>query len=556
MRAESFTCAGCSSTFSPSAAGTAGWAAWVDWLLPYLGGVDVERVEPAGAGVVICVAPRTSASACPACGVVTSRVHSRYERRLADQPIGGRPVTIHVCVRRFRCAAKGCAKSTFAEQIDGLTLPYSRRTLQLQRVLLAVAVALAGRGGARLAARLGVAISRCSLLRLIRTAADPLVGEVTAIGVDDWAWRKGHVYGTVIIDMHTHRPIEVLGDREKDTLAEWLRSRDGIEVICRDRASAYAEAASQAAPEATQVADRWHLWHNLCQAVEKTVARHYGDLTVPAAQDEPETEPGSDPPAQHQARPSEPAEGRLMTRTRERYAEVKKLRGEGASLATIGRTLRLDRRTVRRFAHAGSLDEVLVNAGPRASHLDTYKPYLRERFNSGCTDAVQLTKQITAQGYHGSIRTVRRYLEPFRDTMLAPPAAPKPPKTRTIVGWLTRRPSKLTDNEAQQLTEILERSPALNTTYQHVTGFAEILTTRQGHRLTDWMTAVDTDASPALRSFVAGLRRDLDAVTNALTLDWSSGAVEGQVNRIKMIKRHMYGRANFDLLRKRILLDA
>ena len=519
-------------------------------LLPHLAAVVIDGIVRVAGAVEVWARPRAGGATCPECGKRSQRVHSRYERRLADAAIGGQPVRIRLRVRRFRCAETGCARATFAEQVDGLTTRYGRRSQLLDTMLATIGLALAGRAGARLADRLGLGTSRDTLLRLVRALPDRAVGVVPALGVDDFALRRGHVYGTVIIDIDTHRPIEVLADRTADTLADWLREHPGVEVVCRDRAGAYAEAVRSGAPGAIQVADRWHLWHNLAQAVEKTVARHRLELQGPPPVP---SDAVTEVPPVPIARPS-PPEKPLTVRTRERHAAVQEQLAAGASISAIGRALSLNRRTVRRFARTADVEQLLGKAGSRGSLLDPFKPYLHERFNAGHTDAAALTEQIKALGYRGSDKTVRRYLQPFRETRTAPPAVPIPPTLRQVTGWLTRHPDSLDEDERMQLTQILARSPELAATHRHVHDFAEIMTNRNGHRLPAWMREVDQHGEPALRSFVTGLRSDLDAVTNGLTLPYSSGPVEGAVNRIKMIKRQMFGRANFDLLRKRVVL--
>ncbi len=466
--------------------------------------------------------------------------------------MGGQPVVIQLAVRRFVCVNATCAHQTFAEQVPGLTSRHGRRSVPLPTLLTSIGLALAGRAGARLAQRLGVAVDRTTLLRLVRALPEPHDGHASGpavLGVDDFALRRGHVYGTVLVDIDHHRPIDLLGDRTAETLATWLREHPGVQIVCRDRSGAYAEGARTGAPEAIQVADRWHLWHNLGEAVEKTVIRHRADLAEP----EPDIadDPNAGPPVP--ACDPRPAEGRLVHRTRERYAAVQDLLARGVSRSGIAQQLRLDLHTVRRYARAASVEELLTKAQARASLLDPFKPYLHQRWNAGCTDAAKLTTEITAQGYRGSDQTVRRYLRPFRATLVAPPPKPVPPSVRQVTGWLTRHPDSLTEVETLQLKKLLHRSRALAVTYRHVRDFADILANRKGQHLASWMQQVDTDGSPDLRSFVAGLRGDLDAVTAGLTLPYSSGPVEGHVNRIKMLKRQMYGRAKFDLLRKRVL---
>jgi transposase len=518
----------------------------------------LDDVRHGPGGVRLAARVRASTAECAQCGQPSARVHSSYRRHLADAPISGRPVEVVLRVRRFFCDDTSCTARTFAEQVPGLTTPRARRTGLLKATLEAIGLALAGRAGARLADKLGIPVSRDSMLRLVRALPDPPIGTPQILGVDDFALRRGHVYGTVIIDILTHRPVDLLGDRTSDTLAGWLREHPGVQIVCRDRAGAYAEGIRVGAPEAVQVADRWHLWHNLVEAVEKLVRQHQADLRepAPAAADHDSSAATALPGPGADADPQVPSTGptRLTARTQERHAAVQTLLAAGASVSAISQNLGLDRKTVRRFARADSVAELLTVHPRRASVLDEYAGHLQQRWAAGATDAVALTAEITALGYRGSVKTVRRYLQPLRSAQPATPRPPAPPTARDMTGWLTRHPDSLTDDECGARDAVLNRSPALRVTRDLVSEFAEILTQRRGHELQGWMQRVDAAGAPALRSFASGLERDLDAVTAGLTLSHSSGSVEGTVNRIKMIKRQMFGRANFDLLRKRVLL--
>jgi transposase len=474
-------------------------------------------------------------------------VHSRYQRRLADAALGGRRVVLRLGVRRFVCDHPDCPARTFTEQITGLTTRYARRTPLLRKLLEAIGLALAGRAGARLASGLGLPASHDTLLRLLRALPDP---EVCEVAVDDFAFRRSRIYGTVLVDMATHRPIDLLEDREAQTFATWLGKHPGTQVICRDRAGAYADGARTGAPTAQQVADRWHLWHNLAEHVEQTVLGHRGCLREPRPEPPAPTPPADPAPLPPPALP----EKKIVTRTTQRYAAVQDLRAHGESISAVSRRLHLDVQTVRRFAHASGLDELLAKTVERASVLDGFTPYLHQRWHQGCTDAAQLTTELKAQGYAGSDQTVRRYLRPFRRGRPTPPPGPVAPTVREVTGWIMRRPDALDDQEQTQLQEVLARCPHLDAASGHVAAFAEMLTGLHGDRLDGWIAAVEADDLPGLHSFTTGLRRDYQAVTNGLTLPYSSGAVEGNVNRIKMLKRQMYGRAKFDLLRKRVLL--
>ena len=535
-----------------------GPACGLELLLPHLAGVVVEQVDQLPGLVCLWARARSAGAACPGCGVVSSRVHSRYERRLADAAVGGQRVVIRLRARRFFCGAQGCPACTFAEQVDGLTTAYARRTPLLQRMLEAIALALAGRAGARLAGGFGLPAGRSTMLRLIRALPDPGVHGVAVLGVDDFALRRGHIYGSVLVDMGTRRPVDLLADREAETFAAWLRAHPGTEVICRDRAGAYADGARAGAPEAIQVADRWHLWHNLAERVEKAVARHRSCLIEP----EPELPAGRVPEqdlqqAATQAAATRIEESALVRRTRRRYEEVQALVAQGKGIKPIMRELGLAKETVRRFARAASAEDLLAKArGRRPSVLDDFKPYLHQRWNAGTTNVLQLHAEIKAAGYQGSYAVVRAYLQPFRALGAAPPPVPAPPKARHVASWILRDPASLDDDEQARLKDVRARCPHLNALAGHVTEFAKILTGLHGDRLDSWIAAVEADDQPDLHSFTTGLKQDHTAVVNGLTLPHSSGAVEGNVNRIKMIKRQMYGRASFDLLRKRVILAA
>jgi transposase len=367
----------------------------------------------------------------------------------------------------------------------------------------------------------------------------------------------------------------MLPDREAETFADWLRAHPGTEVICRDRGGAYARAARQAAPAAVQVADRFHLWQDLAEAVEKTVLACLAALSPPSpAPDTPQTATALDAPAPAPGPPAEPdgfrdsrgRQRRLVARHRERYAAVQALRAEGCSIREIARRLGLARNTVLKFAHAASTDELLVKTTSRASVLDPFKPYLSQRWNQGITSAAALHEEIRARGWTGGVLTVERYLRQFRTAdgrdrqarakpQFTAPSAP-PPKPRQITRWIMTHPDHLASGDAASLARLLDASPALAAAAGHVRSFAAMMTRRQGLlALEDWLTRVEADGQPALHSFARGIRRDQQAVTAGLALPYSSGALEGKNCKIKYLKRLMYGRANFDLLRKMALLN-
>jgi transposase len=536
-------------------------------LFPHLRGLQVDGVEGTANAVVIFARSRSAGAACPYCGTWSARVHSRYARRLDDGAAGGRPVVICLTVRRLVCGNPGCAAVTFAEQVEGLPGRYLRRSLPLLGMLAQIGLELAGRAGSRLAGVLGITVHPVTLLRLAAALPEPGIGAAPPVlGVDDFALRKSRVYGTVLVDLGSGAAIGLLPGREASTLEAWLTAHPGATVICRDRAGAYAEGARDGAPDAIQVAGRWHLWHNLGEYVEKAVAVHRGCLTrshgTPADDSAASAIPkpaaaGPDPlPAKaERLRDVCGRQRRLAARTRDRHAAVHGLLAAGHSQRDTAAILGLSRNTVHRFAAAATPDELLVKATSRESKLDRCKPFLRQRRNQGITTATVLHAELQAQGWNRSVQAVERYVRPFRAMTAAPPPSPAVPKTRQITRWLLSRPDRLDDDERAQLADVQNRCPHRNALAAHVHSFAQIMTRRRGQQdLDGWLTAADADDQPELHSFANGIRRDLQAVTAGLTLPCSSGAVEGNVTRIKMIKRQMYGRASLALLRKRVIL--
>ncbi|MFC5911309.1 ISL3 family transposase [Streptacidiphilus monticola] len=476
---------------------------------------------------------------CPVCGTMSERVHSRYVRRLADTAVGAQVTAIDLLVRRFVCGNTNCAKRTFAEQVDRLTFRYGRRTVTLQRLLERLALDLGGQAGSRMAEHLAVPISASTLLRQIHRLEVPGVPAVEVLGVDEFAFRRGRTFGTILIDMHTRRPVDVLPDHTSDTFAAWLREHPHVKLICRDRGGSFADGAQRALPGVPQVADRWHLLDNLATAVERAVRRHRGCLR-PLQPPVPDSEPAPETSAQQ--------------RVRDRWAEIRALRERGLQIQTISARLGLDRKTVRRYYHAAQVDSLLQIRIGGSSVLDPYKTYLTARWEEGCGNAEILREEIHARGYRGGRKTVRRFLNSLAERR-GPVPGPQPPlKVGDVVRWIVGRPENQSETARQSLKDLCDRCEHTQQVSRLARDFTAMLRRREGHQLTDWLTRADDSQIKELQTFANGLRKDLAAVTAGLTLHWNSGPVEGNVTRIKLLKRQSYGRAGFALLRRRILL--
>jgi transposase len=388
-------------------------------LFPQLAGVSVDRVVLAGKSVQVLARTCGSQASCPACGMSSRRVHSSYERRLANTAVSVQQTLIRLRVRRFACVTGSCPKKTFAEQVPGLTSRYARRTAGLSRLLGRVALTLGGRAGARLTGHLAAEVSRSTLLRLISALPDLQPATPRVLGVDEFALRRGHSYGTLLVDVESRQPVDILPERSAESFRAWLDDHPGAEVICRDRGGCHADGAARGAPAAVQVANRWHLLHNLAGAVERAVARHRSCLREQAALPEPA----------QLARAA--AEGPLAQRTRARHAEIRAALARGLNLMQISLLLDLNRTTVRRYARAADPGDLIAATPPgRASLLDPHLAYLQQRWDQGCRSTSRLHEEIRARGYRGSLRTLRRHTAGLARPPPARPRRPRPHRER------------------------------------------------------------------------------------------------------------------------------
>ncbi|MFD6081064.1 ISL3 family transposase [Streptomyces hydrogenans] len=530
-----------------------------DLVWPDVEGLIIDAVAVIGNVVWIDLHARQSKVKCPSCGVSASRVHSTYMRRLADRPLGGQRVLLRLRIRRFLCDNGLCSRRTMAEQVPRLTTPYRRRAQALARMVQAIGLAVGGRAGARLAGYLPVPASRDVILGELRRLPDPPSAQVTVLGIDEFAFRKGATYGTVLIDVETRRPIDLLPVRTADAVAAWLADHPEIKVICRDRCSTFSQAAARAAPDAIQVADRWHLLHSLARAVERTAHQHRACLRKDAETDDLDQRQGLSDPTSLAAligppEPSDPPDGQLLARVRQWHTDIHQLRERGWTISAIADRLGRDRKTVRHYLTT-DLDQILASARERRpnGHINRFKPYLQQRFRGGATNAAALFREIRERGYRGSRVVVTKYIATLRAGTAVPEPRQPVPSPRRITAWIMRRPDTLTGSHREQLDRILGTCPDLATACELAHEFSAIARERRDHDLTHWVArALDQGPRP-VQGFAAFLQNDWDAVVNGLTLHWSSGAVEGQVTRIKLIKRRSYGRASFALLRTLVL---
>jgi transposase len=554
----------------------------VSTLLPDPQRLHVEYIVPTADTITFVVQTTGPDAACPTCGQRSSRVHSRYRRHLADLPWQGLPVRLHLSCRKFFCDRRECSRRIFTERLPGIVRPSARRTERLAQVLLLISSALGGEAGARLVAALGMRVSPDTLLQQIRQAPPSPAGTPKVLGVDDWAFCRGQRYGTLLVDLERRCPVDLLPDRQAETLANWLKEHSGVQIVTRDRSWEYARGITEGAPDALQVVDRFHLLSNLREMLERVIERnrhHLSAIDLPPRSAEGTELSSEEEPVSRLRQPARRSPAEMATREA-RYQgrvalrqQVQALREGGESILGIAQRLALNRSTVYRYLR-GQPESGAVRTRHVASMLDPFLPYLCQRWAEGCHNGSQLWRELREQGYRGSRKMVAVWTQHQREAPApttpqkyrATPKAssvqdqrpekatrPRLPSARRISWFLLREPASLSAAEQRALTAIHAAAPDLATVQPLVHQFHQLVKERDATAFTAWREQALGSTLPELNSFITGLDRDREAVEAALTLPWSNGPVEGQVNRLKAIKRQMYGRANFDLLRARVL---
>lgn len=631
-----------------------------DWQL------KLNSTEKRDGKVVISAHRTTNTSTCPDCHKCAHRVHGHYLRHPIDLPICGNPVQLTLTVRRFCCDNRRCRRTTFAERLESILPRYARRTHRLADVQQQVAFELGGRAGARLLSQMAMDASRDTLIRMIRFAACSSHSTPRVLGVDDWAFKKGQSYGTLLVDLETHQVVDLLPNRNAKSLAKWLAEHPGVEIISRDRGKEYIKGATDGAPKAIQVADRWHLLKNLREALVRVFEAkpdclkaaanpmpieqasesepldgvdEYTSMTIQndnskdgwsssptsASGDQRAAEPltqslsgvnqtatvpgdrdfidsqsqtqnvlkstetktdvavlNGKPPTSncqltvcqgvlqatemecrvtHQSVLTEKTQAaddgkpEKQTHKLKRFFAVKHLQKQGLSQREIARRLKMNRFTVRKYMEAESCPT--YRSGVRRPRLiDEHQSHIRRCIEQGCTNATVIFSQLQQQGFSGSYGTVARFVASAKAAGSHPTDTPKmkKPWSPARVAWLVvKREAELTDDEKNAIFQIKRVDSTVEMAHTLGQRFLKMIHQAEPQALIPWLEDVAESSIPALKNFAKGIKADISAVTNALGLPWSQGQTEGQVNRLKLIKRAMYGRANFDLLRKRVI---
>lgn len=503
-------------------------------------GFALERVIPGDAMTEIVVRAKGRSSRCPDCGTCAATVHSRYSRRLGDLPLGGRPLRLTVMARRFRCHTAHCQRRIFTERFDkGIVAPWARRTARLDLLVFHLGLALGGRPGARFAHRLMAPVSNDTLLRSVRRRGRTDFAPPRVVGIDDWAWRRNHRYGTIICDLERRRPIRLLPDREPATAHAWLVQQSLVTTIARDRGGGYALAAAKALPTAEQVADRWHLMENASRAFLDAVRASMRQIRAAIGATVIN-------PALLTAAERLQYEGYL--RREEINDAILKQAKAGLAIREIVRRTGHSRGYVRAVLRGQRSDVFRV----RESSLESYLPWLDAHWAAGQRNGAELWRCLRGEGFRGSLRVVTEWATRRRRAEKAE-GLHRVPSARTIARLMTSGRDMLTKSESITIAAIEQAIPPLTEAREIIGAFHAMIRKKAADALDPWL---ERARASLVTSFANGIVKDLAAVRAAIASPWSNGQTEGQITKLKLVKRQMYGRAKLDLLEARLIAAA
>ena len=507
-------------------------------------------------GITLHLHGKRKTAQCPECFKRSDSVHSCRRRRIQHLPCSGQTLWLVFSVRHWYCRNPACSRKIFAGSLAPFAGSHQQSSQALQNLQRQLGLIAGGEAGKRAATAAGLRCSADTLLRRVINTPETKQSGAPHVGIDEWAWHRGHRYGTLIVNLDTHRPLVLLPGRDQRTLATWFRKYPEIQIVSRDRSGVYATAAREGAPQARQVADRWHLLKNIGDAPERMMYRHIPLIRLVASELSPKKSPDPEPsvPAASLRRPE-----RLKQQTRkkrhQRWTEVMALHNKGCSFREISRITGLSRVTVSRWVRSGTFPEMSTRP-PKRGLLDPWREWLKEQRESGNYNASRIWREMVARGFTGSETIVRDAVAKWRKGWNPPvTTAVRLPSVSRVSRWLM--PWRITRDEENYASRFIslmcEKEPELKIAQQLALEFYRILKTQNKSQLSSWFTRVHESGSAEFRRVAAGMEADAAAICEAINSSWSNGVVEGHVNRLKMLKRQMYGRAGFELLRQRVM---
>lgn len=523
-----------------------------------LPGFTITETHQEEARLIIEASSTATFAICPNCQQVSQHRHGWYPRRPQDLPCIGEGVYLELAVRRFRCLNPECPKKTFAERFPDWLPTYARRTTRLTEVLREVSFEMSAESGRHILRWFKIDISGDTLIRIVKQTVIPTVLNLKVVGLDDWALRKGRHYGSIIIDQQTRRVVELVAGRSAKDIQPWFKAHPEVTLVTRDRSPEYRQGVTEASPHAQQVLDRWHLLQNLRQLAERVIASAYSrlkKLPIP---------PERLPKRLMLPRPEHAQKKRAASRQRrlDFYNEIQRLKQAGVSATNVAIHLQRNYYTVRFYYNAPEFPERMPGRGPH-SYLQPHLDYLEQRFGEGCDNSTQLYRELQTRGYPATQGPVAAWLRARRlqageDPRIAHTnlaltnSSSILPSAYKLAWFISLPPEKLTEAELALLGH-LRQDVVIDQFYELAQAFRQMVTQRLVDQLDPWLKLAANSPLKTVRFFGKFLKDEYSFIRAALEHEWSNGQTEGQINRLKVIKRQMYGRASFELLRQKVL---
>ncbi len=502
-------------------------------------GFVVESTEIDEQRVAATIRAVSHSAGCPTCGTNSTRIQSRYSRRASDLPIAGRHVDLTILVRRFWCDAVLCGTRIFAERFgDSVLASRSRRTGRLETIVHHLGLALGGRPAAAFVNRLMVPVSNDTLLRVVRRKARVPTETLTVIGIDDFAWKRNHRYGTIICDLERRRPVLLLPDREQATSQDWLKDHPSIQIVARDRGGGYGEAVAKALPGAEQVADRWHLMENASRAFLDAVQKSMRNI--------------------RSAIGSSIVDPKLLTRAEKlQYDGYIRRQDMNEAILALSKQGVPIRQIVKRVGHSRKLVRSVLRGERedifriRESSLETYLPWLDSQWEGGARNATAVWRKLQTRGFRGCLGVVTEWMRRRKRSEKADQSGlARTPSARTIAQLMTIERDHLAKADTLIVAAIEDKVPSVADAREIIADFHQMVRAKAIDRFVPWLARAKESL---VASFACGITKDQAAVRNAIVSSWSNGQTEGQITKLTLVKRQMYGRGKIDLLQARLI---
>ena len=484
---------------------------------------------------------------CPYCGQISRRVHSYYLRHMTDLSILGKTTRLHLEMRKFYCANPECKRKTFAEQPGIEVFRYRRRTCRCERLVSNIGLNCSSGVACRSVRATGIPISRYTILRDIHRMRMIEHPNVTQVGVDDWAFRKGLTYGSIIVNYDTNQVIDLLPDRTKDTFKNWMDQHPDIELVSRDRSTDYSRAIADTGRPITEVADRFHLIKNMSDCASVIISENYEQYRKIATKEPPPT-------------------NKFDIAREPRYNRVKELQKQGKTAVEIVKITKISEPTVRLYMR---WDTFRPHKTPDRFDYSQYQKLVEQEYAKGRSllqifkdhfDDTEFTQGTFYHYFHylsDGHRGPRKDSQSIQNQLVQERKRDLPLLTVQKLTQLMERSILGRNLELEELKIIttLQQMDWFKTLYNCAYEFRSIIMGHTVSHLADWIRKYETTTIARLHQLIKGIKLDIAAIENAIRYPISNGRVEGFVNKIKMVKRTMYGRAGLDLLKRKLVLN-